>query len=226
MKRLNNIYLIAGILFLHTIIVAAPVYAFEGSMSFFSGNVTVLRDGKYMQVEIDMPIYEGDIITTSADTTAIISLEDNVDIKLRENTSLDVDDLSNNVKVKLISGSIFSRVVKKVLNSYSVGADTVLAGVRGTEFFIAYGKTVDNSPDIWLCVNDGSVEVAVEGSSKKALVKEGEGINIVGGTKITDPKKYKWTKKLNWNTNPEKGSVIDKTDLNEAYSDLLDQDYD
>lgn len=147
-----------------------------------------------------MPIYEGDIITTSANTTAIISLEDNVDIKLRANTSLDVDDLSDNVNVKLISGSIFSRVVKKILNSYRVGADTVLAGVRGTEFFIAHGKTIDNSTNIWLCVNEGSVEVAVEGSSDKALIKEGEGINIVGGTKITDPKKYRWTKKLNWNT--------------------------
>jgi ferric-dicitrate binding protein FerR (iron transport regulator) len=226
MKRHIKILIISVIVFFNTILTGSFLYALEGQLSYYSGTVSVQRGGKILIAEIDMPIYEGDIIKTSADTTAIISIKDGVDIKLRENTTLDMEDLSENMEVNLISGSIFSRIVKKFLNTYSVGAGTVLAGVRGTEFFIAYGKTIDKTPDVWLCVNDGSVEISVEGAGEKALVKEGEGINIIGGIRITDPKKYRWTKKLNWNTDPDTGSVIDNTDLNKAYSDLLDQDYD
>ena len=53
----------------------------------------------------------------------------------------------------------------------------------------------------------------------------GKGINIVGGKTLTKPRFYPWTQKLNWNTEPDAGDVIDRTDLDQAYSDLLDQDY-
>ena len=129
-------------------------------------------------------------------------------------------------KLHIISGSIFSKLKRKLAKSYSVKAETVLAGVRGTEFFIAYGRTVEESADIWLCVNEGRVDVSVEGVQENAIVKEGEGINIVAGTKLTKAKKYPWTEDLNWNNDPDRGDVRDMTSLDSAYSDLLDQDYD
>ena len=67
---------------------------------------------------------------------------------------------------------------------------------------------------------------AVIDKEEKTIIREGEGINIIGGEKLTEPKRYRWTKQLNWNMNPEIGDVQDRTDLNQAYSDLLDQDYD
>ena len=33
-------------------------------------------------------------------------------------------------------------------------------------------------------------------------------------------------KKLNWNSNPNKGSIENKISLDDHYNDLLDQDYD
>ena len=96
--------------------------------------------------------------------------------------------------------------------------------MRGTEFFVAYGRTIDAQPDIWLCVNEGSVEVAVAGDT--VVVEQGKGINIVGGAKITKPRRYPWTRGLNWNTDSGAGAVRDTTSLEQAYSDLLDQDYD
>ena len=115
---------------------------------------------------------------------------------------------------------------RRFVKSYTVKAETVLAGVRGTEFFIAYGRKIEETSDVWLCVNEGSVAVSVQGQRKTAVVKEGEGINIVAGNKLTKAKKYPWTKDLNWNTDPGRGDVKDNTSLDNAYSDLLDQDYD
>lgn len=51
-------------------------------------------------------------------------------------------------------------------------------------------------------------------------------INIVGGINLSSAQRYPWTRKLNWNMDPTAGEVIDRTDLEQAYSDLLDQDYD
>ena len=52
------------------------------------------------------------------------------------------------------------------------------------------------------------------------------GINIVAGTRLTKVRKYPWTRRLNWNVDPTLGGVEDTTDLEQAYADLLDQDYD
>jgi ferric-dicitrate binding protein FerR (iron transport regulator) len=214
------------ILILFFVMMSLPLFAVEGTLSYFAGDVAVRRSGSILVGEIDMVVREGDRVSTGVDTTAVITLENNVDIKLRAETTLDMDSLSDEVKVNLVSGSIFSRVKRRFVKSYTVKAETVLAGVRGTEFFVAYGRKIEETPDIWLCVNEGSVNVAVQGQRGSAVVKEGEGINIVAGSKLTKAKKYPWTRDLNWNTDPGKGDVKDNTNLDNAYSDLLDQDYD
>ncbi len=85
---------------------------------------------------------------------------------------------------------------------------------------------IDSEPDIWLCVNSGTVEVVIPDANQSILVEQGKGINIVGGRKLTAPRSYPWTRKLNWNTDPRSGAVADRTNLDQAYSDLLNQDYD
>jgi hypothetical protein len=81
-------------------------------------------------------------------------------------------------------------------------------------------------PDVWLCVNRGSVDVSIPQSGQTVLVNEGLGINIVAGSTITAPRRYPWTRRLNWNVDPGAGKVLDTTSLDQAYTDLLDQDYD
>ena len=203
-----------------------PSMALEGTLAYFTGTVTVERDDGVHRGTIGMTVQAGDVVRTGGDSTAVISLENNADIKLRADTALDMSVLGEEVKLRLLKGSIFSRVRAKIFKSYGVEAETVLAGIRGTEFFISFGRTIDESPDIWLCVNEGSVDVTVQTTDERAVVRAGEGINILGGSRLTAPRKYGWTRDLNWNTDPEQGSVADVTDLNRAYSDLLDQDYD
>jgi len=91
---------------------------------------------------------------------------------------------------------------------------------------VAFGRTVEEAPDIWLCVNSGSVEVSIQGTRRSTVVEEGKGINIIAGKKLTRPRFYRWTRELNWNMNPAAGDIEDNTDLDQAYGDLLDQDYD
>ena len=130
------------------------------------------------------------------------------------------------MEVSLNEGSLFSKIKRLLGLEYEVQTPTVVAGVRGTEFFMAYGRTEEDTPDLWLCVNEGTVEVAIDGKDESVLVDEGEGITIPAGNRLTKPKFYPWTEELNWNTDPDKGDLADKTNLDAAYADLRNFDYD
>jgi ferric-dicitrate binding protein FerR (iron transport regulator) len=159
----------------------------------------------------------------------VIDLNNGTTLKLKEKTTLAIDSIGDSTTVKLTKGAVFTTIVGKLTGRFSLQTETAIAGVRGTEFFVAYGKTTDvksdAKPDVWLCVNSGTVEVAIPTTGQTVLVEQGLGINILGGEKITSPKHYAWTRKLNWNSNPKSGSVEDNTNIEQAYHDLLNQDY-
>lgn len=198
----------------------------ESYIAYTEGHTVVTRGSADIEGEIGMSLLKGDIIETSRDSLAILELEDRGTLKLRENTTLELDNLGDEMSVSLSAGGLFSRIRRLAGRGYNVRTPNVSAAVRGTEFFVAYGKTVEEEPDVWLCVNEGAVEVALEDSGESVLVNEGEGINILASNRITDPQFFPWTENLNWNTDPESGKVIDTTDLSGAYSDLRAFDYD
>jgi ferric-dicitrate binding protein FerR (iron transport regulator) len=193
--------------------------------SYVLGEVSVQRGSSRLPADIGMDLLEGDTIHTGADGLAIISVDGRADLKMRENSVLTLSDIGERITVDLDQGGLFSRVRSAVGRNFNVRAQTVVAGVRGTEFFVAYGRTIEDAPDVWLCVNDGAVDVEVPGADP-VVVNAGEGINILSSSRITEPRFYPWTRGLNWNVDPNAGSVVDDTDLDAAYSDLLDQDYD
>ncbi len=205
---------------------AAWVPALEGKLAYADGDVFVSRAGVEREAETGMSLGQGDVVRTGEDSVAVISLGGEAEIKLRANTTLSLDSLSESVAVSLSGGSAFSKVTRRTIRDYTLKASTAVAGVRGTEFFVAYGRTIDALPDVWLCVAEGTVEVSLAGTADTMLVEQGKGINIVGGSKLTRPQRYPWTRKLNWNTDSRSGAVSDRTNLDQAYSDLLDQDYD
>ena len=134
-------------------------------------------------------IGQGDVLQTAADSLAVIDLANGTTVKLREKTTLAVDSIGEETVVSLRAGGAFASIVKKLTGHFSVRTSTAVAGVRGTRFFIAYGRIIDSQPDIWLCVNSGTVEVALPASGQTVLVKEGLGVNIVGGAKLTVPRR-------------------------------------
>lgn len=198
----------------------------QARIGYALGEVEVLRGDQSLPGEIGFELSRDDRVRTGPDGTAVIELENRSQLKLRESTTVDLDTISGDVEVELREGSLFSRVERLAGRAHRIRTGGVVAGVRGTEFFVAFGRTIEDAPDVWLCVNDGAVEVAVEGAQELVTVREGEGINILSGSRITEPRFYPWTEGLNWNMDPEAGDIRDDTDLDQAYSDLLDQDYD
>ena len=213
------------LLFFIFTLVSVIVSAEDGIISYFEGDVFIHRNQLVLDAEFGLPVFEGDIVETKNNSLLIIQLNTRGELKLKENTKLTVESISKETSILLNAGSVFSRVNKLVNGSFSVRTPSMVAGVRGTEFFVAFGRTIETEPDVWLCVNEGTVQVSLTKTGDSVLVKEGEGINILSGEKLTKPVFYPWTKDLNWNTDPENGPVADSTNLDSAYEDLLDQDY-
>jgi ferric-dicitrate binding protein FerR (iron transport regulator) len=206
--------------------VPAALAALDGQLMFAEGDVSIRSAGQQREAAIGDRLGAGDIVETGAQSLAVIDLGNGTTIKLRQKTSLAIDSIGQETTVNLRTGGAFANIARKLTGHFSVRTSSAVAGVRGTRFFVAYGRTIDSQPDVWLCVSAGTVEVALPTTGRSVLVNEGAGINIVGGEKLTVPRPYPWTRKLNWNMDPTEGTVVDSTNLDQAYSDLLDQDYD
>ena len=212
------------LLTLLTILSGLPIWS-QSIISYLEGDVTVTRNSRKMDGDFGMDLEQGDVVRTGSRALAILELEHGRTLKLRENSTVVLDNLSKRTSVELETGSVFAKVDRLLGGSFNVQSEGVVAGVRGTQFFMAYGEKIDDKADLWLCVNEGRVEVSIPEMGESVLVNEGEGIIIPGSSKLTDPEAYDWTKDLNWSTDPDSGDVRDETDLSGAYSDLLDQDY-
>ena len=209
--------LIAGALF------ATDVLRIE----YTEGDVWVESGGQRMFADFGTDLSPGDLVITGENGVAIVRVSESSQIKLRENTTVALDDVAGGGSVELRQGGLFARARRVVATrAFQVRTPTVVAGVRGTDFFVAYGRTIEDRPDLWLCVNSGSVEVKIPQTGDVTVVNEGEGVNILAGLRTTQPRFYPWTLELNWSFDPAKGDVRDTTDLDGAYADLLDQDYD
>lgn len=197
--------------------------AYSATVVFIKGDGVRIRDGKKTALTKDMEVKQRDIIETKSSSTVIVQIKDGTKIKIKENTRLTLTALSkNNNKIHLHEGGVFAKVDKlKKSERFQISSIHTLAGVRGTQFYIHTLK----SKDIWLCVNEGVVDVSESQKKSKVAVKEGKGIAIRYEKKVGKPKEYKWTKKLNWNMESGKGEVEDKIDLEKNY-DILDKDYD
>jgi ferric-dicitrate binding protein FerR (iron transport regulator) len=169
-------------------------------------------------------------VTTAAGAVAVIEMPDGSRLKLRESSRASVtwpgpknDTLA---EVFLSFGSVFAKVTKRLSgHQFHLRTPSAVAAVRGTEFFTAYGRAKGKNRDLWVCVNEGAVEIKTTKSGEGLLVPAGKGVLIKSGLDLTKPQAYDWTKNLNWNMDEAQGGVEDKTNLDGAYSDLLDQDY-
>jgi len=172
----------------------------------------------------------GNTVTTAAGALAVIEMPDGSRLKLRESSRVAVTwpgpkngDLA---EAFLSYGSIFAKVTKRLAGQkFNVRTPNAVAAVRGTEFFTAYGRAKGKKRDLWVCVNEGSIELSTTKSKRQLVVPAGKGVLIKSGVDLTEPQAFDWTKTLNWNMEAEKGELEDKTNLDAAYSDLLDQDY-
>ena len=116
------------------LIATVQVVAADGDVVYTYGRVLVHRSPDVVPAEIGMPVGQGDVIETTGNAMAVISLVNGAEIKLRENTTLALDTLGGNVSVRLTSGSVFSRVNRHMLSGFSVKTETAVMGVREMSF--------------------------------------------------------------------------------------------
>lgn len=196
---------------------------------FASGAVTVESQGASHPGRAGEALENGDAVSTGGAATAVIGLADGSRLKLRESGRLVLNlpgPRGTVTEAYLTLGSVFAKVTKRLPGAeFHVRTKTAVAAVRGTEFFTAFGRAQGESRDLWVCVNEGAVEVRTDAGKPPVRVPRGKGLLIKSGLDATRPQAYDWTKTLNWNMDPDKGAVADATDLDAAYSDLLDQDY-
>lgn len=215
-----------GFLFILSLLslIFIDISSYSASVVFIKGEGERIRNGKKTALKKGLDVKQKDIIQTKGSSTVIIEIKKGTKIKIKENSKITLTVLNNGNKnrIYLHEGGVFAKVKKLQKNErFQIQSVHTLAGVRGTQFYIHTLK----SKDIWLCVNEGEVLVKENKKKSEVSVKEGEGISIQYEEKVGKPKKYKWTKDLNWNMDADKGNVEDTVDLDKPY-DVLDKDYD
>ena len=132
--------------------IALNSHAQEGRFTYVEGDVFVRsHSGGEFVADLGTAVSAGDVVQTGGDGFAVIELTSRSSVKLRENTELVIDSLAGESAVTLNSGSVFARVQRVASGitgrAFEVRTPTVVAGVRGTEFFVAYGRTIDDVLD-------------------------------------------------------------------------------
>lgn len=189
------------------------------------GKVEVQSGGKTEPGKDGRVLAEGDTLISGAGASAVVELADGTKLKLAQRSRAKLSlpkPKAPQTTIELLAGGVFAKVAKRAREAeFRVRAQEAVAAVRGTRFFTAYGR----GADLWVCVDEGAVNVSAPNADRPLAVPAGKGILIKGGKDLTKPQAYDWTKKLNWNMDAGSGDILDRTDLDKAYSDLLDQDY-
>lgn len=200
-------------------------HAYTAKITYVNGDVQVGAKDHLQKAVLNQKVAAGEFIRTGKDSTAILTTDDESQLKLKDNSELQLSDPVKN-EVLLNFGAMFSKVTKAEKTHFRVRTKTVTMGVRGTRFYTSYGVDEKQKNDVWMCVNEGLVAVEDSGEKNPVLVKEGMGVFAPAGKKVTKPKPYAWTNDLNWNMDPSKGDVVDRTQIKAAYGDLLKHNYD
>lgn len=180
------------------------------------------KEGSLTKSAVGTELKDGDTVRTGKNSTAVISYASGTKLKMNAESKMIVHAEKG---IDLVLGAVFAHVQKKPDQHFVVRTKSAVCGVRGTDFFTAYGSG-DKHQDGWMCVKEGTVEVTPVEGGDRTVVEAGFGITFQPKKKIAPPKKFEWTENLNWNMDPASGDVRDKTSMDEMYNNLLRHNYD
>lgn len=161
MKNLRGMAVLAGLLMLFAVPAAAVSIADSVAViTDHSGNARVYTTGAWKNAEINMPLYEGDSVKTSAESALEVTFDDATIVKLGDNTELKLTELKREGEkattiFNLLKGK-FMAIVDKLKNPesrFEVHTKMAIAAVKGTELAVEAGDDNTN-----LGVYTGSVE--------------------------------------------------------------------
>jgi len=138
---------VVNISFAYTKIVRADENFRVAKIKNFSGTVKIGKGGgeKVFNAIEGMSLVEGDNITTEKDSSALLYIDDDKEVKIGDNSIVNLSELSGYIEsddqktgISLWVGKIFSNIKKKlkIRSKYEIKVPTAVMGVRGTEFSV------------------------------------------------------------------------------------------
>ncbi len=134
------------------------------------------EDKKEIKAAINFVVFPKDKIITSKDSFLDLQINEDVKIRIKENTVLVLESIFLNEKenkisanFKLEKGKVYSKITKKLSkdSSFQIKTRTYVAGVRGTEFIAE-----ENPNSSKTLVSEGSVSIDLLDKEGKPIGKE------------------------------------------------------
>lgn len=114
-----------------------------GLFSVVKGTVTIESSGKKSTAKVDSKVFPGDVLVTSADSRAKLTMVDRTSLNISENSKLKIESFPSKgekkgVLLNLSHGKLRNEVKNTYddKNKYEVKTPTAVAGVRGTDFVV------------------------------------------------------------------------------------------
>jgi ferric-dicitrate binding protein FerR (iron transport regulator) len=166
---------------------------------------------------------KGTQLRGSKDAWVSLMGSDGSRIKLEGESVLEILEYGKIREFRLDRGMAIFQAAPGAAGSFKVRTRAAVMGVRGTQFFVSYGRSAG---DEWMCVREGEVEVAsLKNDQSLVLVRAGQGVQIEANGSISKPAKLEWTEKLNWDM--EAMAAKNSEDLlKQNYDDIRVRNYD
>jgi len=148
------------------------------------GTVKVLRGKSERPAQLNMTLKESDVITTMAESEVRIETPNGSEVRLKENTVVEVAKLANGAgvtKIKVNDGSVVANVKKMIgdKGAFELETPTSLAAIRGTTVELDSRKGSGTTVKTF----DGTVQVAPAGTKNYAAVGHYNMIEVAPGQK-------------------------------------------
>jgi hypothetical protein len=154
-------------------------------VTFVLGNVTVTRpDGSSAALNVKDEIKTGAAIETGVKSFVNLQIADAGLIRVDEKSRLEMNDIlsaDNGTVLDLKTGTVFSRVIKKLDRKYRINTPTMIAAVRGTEFL-----TIATDKKGQVFVKEGIVNVSTSSDTegKEIIERKRVVVNEKGDIKL------------------------------------------
>lgn len=181
----------------HTLAIADEVY---GVFMVTKGTVKVQSSKSgASDAKVGMKVFEGDTITTAAESRAKVVMSDRNVINVNPETKVQITKYQNdgagkkNVELNLLQGKVRNNVEQKYdgeKSKFLIKTPTAVAGVRGTQFLAGYNPSTQMTSIVTFkgAVSFSSVNSQGQVIGSPVLVKKGETTNAAPNAPPEPPK--------------------------------------
>jgi hypothetical protein len=169
-----------------------------GTVAGVEGSAEIRRAGSTIAAAIGAPVQRGDELRTGRPGKLRVVFQDDSVLTLSDNSQVTIDEQVFNVPegkieslMRLLRGkvsAVVSEYYQRPHAQYEIETTTAVAGVRGTEFAVAYDPLKDVTQVVGI---EGRVEVhsVLDRLRRGSFVTSGEWTTVVRGEYPTPPKR-------------------------------------